>query len=143
MISAVLDSTTLVSAFLTDDGLSFEILQHGAAGRFQWFSAEEILQESRRVLIEEQRIRKKYHYTDEQVERFIERTRVTALMAKGIPEISVIKRDPKDDKVLACALAAQVHYIVSRDKDLLDLKSYRGIRMIKPEEFIHLVRHNH
>jgi len=57
-----------------------------------------------------------------------------------LPEVSVIQRDPKDDQVLACALAAQAQYIVTRDKDLLDLGYYQGIQIMKPEQFIHLLR---
>jgi len=36
-------------------------------------------------------------------------------------------RDPDDDHVLACALAAQANLIVSGDRDLLDLREYHGI----------------
>ena len=39
-------------------------------------------------------------------------------------------RDPDDDHVLACALAAQAHLIVSRDKDLLDLHPFQGIPIL-------------
>ena len=39
-------------------------------------------------------------------------------------------RDPDDDHVLACALAAQAQLIVTRDKDLLDLREYQGIPIL-------------
>lgn len=39
----------------------------------------------------------------------------------------VIIRDPDDDHVLACALAAQAQLIVSGDAHLLDLKAYQNI----------------
>jgi uncharacterized protein len=39
-------------------------------------------------------------------------------------------RDPDDDHVLACATAAQAQLIVSRDKDLLDLRDYQGIPIL-------------
>lgn len=39
-------------------------------------------------------------------------------------------RDPDDDHVLACALAAQATVIVSGDKDLLDLQPYKGIPIL-------------
>ena len=39
-------------------------------------------------------------------------------------------RDPDDDHVLACALAAQATLIVSGDKDLLDLQPYKGIPIL-------------
>jgi uncharacterized protein len=38
-----------------------------------------------------------------------------------------VTRDPDDDHVLACALAADAKLIVSGDADLLELKSYHGI----------------
>jgi predicted nucleic acid-binding protein len=39
-------------------------------------------------------------------------------------------RDPDDDHVLACALAAQVTLIVSGDTDLLELHPYQGIPIL-------------
>jgi putative PIN family toxin of toxin-antitoxin system len=45
-------------------------------------------------------------------------------------EIPRIVRDPDDDHVLACALAAKAEIIVSGDKDLLDLREYQGIQIL-------------
>jgi predicted nucleic acid-binding protein len=39
-------------------------------------------------------------------------------------------RDPDDDHVLACALIARADFIVTRDFDLLDLKTYQGIPIL-------------
>ena len=39
-------------------------------------------------------------------------------------------RDPDDDHVIACALAAQARLIVSRDQDLLVLHPYQGISIL-------------
>ena len=39
-------------------------------------------------------------------------------------------RDPDDDHVLACALAADATVIVTRDKDLLTLDPFRTIRIL-------------
>lgn len=48
----------------------------------------------------------------------------------------VVAEDPADDEVLACALAARAHYIVSGDTDLLRLRSYRGISILSPRLFV-------
>jgi putative PIN family toxin of toxin-antitoxin system len=45
-------------------------------------------------------------------------------------------RDPNDDMVLECAVLAGAQVIVSGDKDLLVLGSYRGIRIMTPAEFL-------
>jgi len=49
-------------------------------------------------------------------------------------ELPRIVRDPDDDHVLACALAARADLIVTRDKDLLVLKSYQDIPILAAAE---------
>lgn len=47
-------------------------------------------------------------------------------------------RDPTDNPFLSAAVFAEAHYLVSRDKDLLVLKEFRGVKIVKPEQFIKL-----
>jgi putative PIN family toxin of toxin-antitoxin system len=47
-----------------------------------------------------------------------------------------ISRDPDDDEVVACAIAADCDFIVSGDRDLLDLKEYRGIEILTASKFL-------
>jgi predicted nucleic acid-binding protein len=42
---------------------------------------------------------------------------------------------------LACALAAEAQYVVTRDNDLLSLRIYGTITMITPEAFMSILRH--
>lgn len=44
-------------------------------------------------------------------------------------------RDPDDDKFLACAKDAKALYIVSGDKDLLDIQEFEGIEILTVREF--------
>lgn len=48
-------------------------------------------------------------------------------------------RDPKDNRILECALAGSVDVIVTGDHDLLVLDPFRGIRILRPAEFLHLL----
>ncbi|MGH2360370.1 MAG: putative toxin-antitoxin system toxin component, PIN family [bacterium] len=41
-------------------------------------------------------------------------------------------RDPEDDKFLTAAIEAEAQCVVTGDRDLLDLKSYRGVRIVRP-----------
>jgi len=42
-----------------------------------------------------------------------------------------VSRDPDDDAVLACALAAKAALIVSGDRDLLDHRTFNGIPILR------------
>jgi predicted nucleic acid-binding protein len=47
-----------------------------------------------------------------------------------------VSRDADDDAVLALTVAARADLIVSGDRDLLSLASYRGIPIVDPAEAI-------
>lgn len=56
-----------------------------------------------------------------------------------ITDIPSVSRDPKDDPVLATALAGSVDCIVSEDRDLLDLVSYEGIPIVTALSFLDIL----
>jgi len=45
-------------------------------------------------------------------------------------------RDPNDDMVIECTVAAGAQFIVSGDKDLLALDPFKEIRIVTPAEFL-------
>jgi putative PIN family toxin of toxin-antitoxin system len=45
-------------------------------------------------------------------------------------------RDPKDDKFLILALEGKADYIITGDKDLLDLNPFREISIVSPSQFL-------
>ncbi len=49
-------------------------------------------------------------------------------------------RDVKDDIYLACALAGSARYLVTYDRDLLDLEKPFGIETIRPAEFLRRIK---
>ena len=63
------------------------------------------------------------------------------MLAKLVKPLAVERtaRDPDDDAVLACALAAQADLIVSGDADLLTLQTYDGIRIVDAATAIHVI----
>jgi putative PIN family toxin of toxin-antitoxin system len=57
-------------------------------------------------------------------------------------KLSVITKDPPDNEVLIAALEGEADYIVTGDADLLELKSYKGIKIVLPSEFLELLGEN-
>jgi putative PIN family toxin of toxin-antitoxin system len=53
--------------------------------------------------------------------------------------LPAICRDPKDDYLLGYSAIAQVDYLVSGDRDLLELGAFQGVRIVSPADFVNLV----
>ena len=139
MIRAVLDSTVLVSAFLGPGGVSDALLGQAYEGHFTLYLAEDILAETRRILLDAERIRRRYAYSDDSVHRFIQELKDIAHIIGSLPPLTgMVERDPNDDIIIACAASAD--YIVTRDDDLLSLRAYHSITMVTPEAFIDALR---
>jgi putative PIN family toxin of toxin-antitoxin system len=141
MPRAVIDSTVLISAFLTQRGVSGELLRSARSGAFLLYLSEAILEETQGVLLDdERRHRRRYRYPDTQVTAFVDGLRDFATLVSNLPQVTVVIRDPNDDMVIATALTAQVSYIVTRDDDLLSLNPYEGMTILSPEAFMGLLR---
>lgn len=47
-------------------------------------------------------------------------------------------RDPKDDMLFECAVLGDADYIVSGDKDVIDVASFRDIRVLTARQYLSL-----
>jgi len=54
--------------------------------------------------------------------------------------LQVVPRDPDDNMVLECALAGNAQYIVTGDKDLLVLKKFREIQIVRAADFLEVLK---
>jgi predicted nucleic acid-binding protein len=54
-------------------------------------------------------------------------------------EVQVVARDPSDTKFLEAAVTGQADWVVSGDKDLLDIGDFESISIIPPRDFLALL----
>lgn len=54
----------------------------------------------------------------------------------GTLDLSGACRDPKDDKFLACAIEGRAHYLLSSDRDLLDMRRVQEACIVNPGQFL-------
>jgi len=47
-----------------------------------------------------------------------------------------VSRDRDDDKFIACAVAGGCQFIISGDRDLLEISGYQGVKVVAPREFL-------
>jgi putative PIN family toxin of toxin-antitoxin system len=86
--------------------------------------------------------------SDEMIEAFLAEIKNKTEILENVPLRFSFARDPKDEKYINLAVAAEADYIVSRDKDLLDLMSgytddckefrqrFRPLKIVEPLEFL-------
>ena len=86
------------------------------------------------------RLSQKFLWQDEQIDVFLESITEFSEVIKVDEDINYIKDDPDDNKILECAVSANCDFIVSGDRHLLILKSYKGIKILSPADFLLLLR---
>jgi putative PIN family toxin of toxin-antitoxin system len=77
-------------------------------------------------------------------DRYVRRERRDALLERVASLVEIIdvlqsiraSRDPKDNKFLEAAVNGRADVIVTGDKDLLDLNSFRGIAIVTPADYL-------
>ncbi len=135
MIRAVLDTNLLVSYLLTNGETTSRIIAHWEANSFVFLQSPSILAELISIL-NRPKLRP-YLKSDPQV--MIDLIENDAEFVKGGLMLPGACRDPKDDKFIACAVEGNADYIVTGDKDLLDLGTYEHIQIVTVREFLTLL----
>ena len=131
---AVLDTGVLVSALIRRQGAVGAVLRLLRDGRFVAIYSTDMLVEIIDVLGRD-RFRTKYHIRTDDINALVNLIRLRGELV--IPDQSVHAcRDPKDDKFLEAALVGEADCIVSGDADLLEMRSFKGIPILRPAEFL-------
>lgn len=131
-VRIILDSNVLLSGLLWQ-GAPHALLNLTRNGNVELVSSPALLAEFTDV-IQRQKFAGILQQTSRTPERILAELRqlIEIVIAPPLPE--PVCRDPDDDAVLACAIAAQVDAIVSGDDDLLTLKQFQGIPILTTAE---------
>ena len=128
---AVLDTNVLISSVIST-GVPHEIVIKGVSSEYQIVVSVATLTEFRDTLL---KYPEKFHMDEDDVQQEVETIRYFAEFVDPDEEITAVEDDPDDDKFLEAAVAGNVDYIVSGDRHLLDLNSFRGIEIVEPRAF--------
>ena len=140
MRRAVLNSSGLVSAFLTRGGVPDRVLDAAERGDFTLCLSSEILAETATVLLRNPKLQARYGFDQAAVEAFCDGLAATAEITADLPKLQAVPDDPKDDMVVATAVAAKAGYLITGDrKHLLSLGTYKEIQIVTPRELLELL----
>ncbi|HLC19766.1 MAG TPA: putative toxin-antitoxin system toxin component, PIN family [Candidatus Nanoarchaeia archaeon] len=128
------DTNVLISAtFWT--GASDKIISKVEAKLIQLVLSKEIIKEYAGVLDYEEiktKIRNKNLVMKHTVSKIIS----LSTIIEPTEKFFAVKDDPDNNKILECAVAGRVDFIVSNDKHLLKLQKFENISIVSPDDFV-------
>lgn len=134
----VLDTNVIISATLIRGGREDQILRLWRRGGFHLVLSPQILEELGRALFYEKLQRTRW-MSRAQVGELLQLLAQASVLVPGRLEIEA-SRDAEDDKFIVAAVEARAPFLVTGDRDLLALGSYRDVRIVRPAQFLSVIR---
>lgn len=136
-MAVVLDCNIYIQSLLSTRGAAYGCWEAVCAGLLMAYATESILEEVARVT-EYPSLRKKRLLSHGRVERFMASVRQNTRIVSEPPNRFGSVRDPDDVVYVNLALQTDCRWIVSRDRDLLDLMlphtpDGEALRKLSPE----------
>jgi putative PIN family toxin of toxin-antitoxin system len=128
-LRVLFDTNVLIAAFISE-GVCAKLMRRARKKQFSLVSSSLILREFQDVLI--RKFSANRRESQEALQVIMEAVEAVAQPAQAVKGVC---RDPEDDRILRCALAGKVDYLVSGDEDLLVMKEFKAIRIITPRDF--------
>jgi putative PIN family toxin of toxin-antitoxin system len=150
----VFDCNVLLQAAAREKSIAAKCLNFVESGLIQLFVSREVLVEVEDVL---NRPEIRGHFpdlSDEIVGAFLKRLQNLSVLVRLVPKKFSYPRDEDDEPYINLAVAADAAFIISRDRDLLDLMTghtdeckefrqrFRSLRVVEPAEFLKLWEEN-
>ncbi len=132
----VIDVNVYVSGTIFTENTPAKVIDAWRTGRAEVVISDEILNELHRTIY----LPKLFRYfrlpSDERRQHLLDDLRRAAIHVSSTLKFSVVERDPDDNRVLEAAVAGEADYVVTGDKDLLELRQFRGIQIMTPAQFV-------
>ncbi len=133
MPNVVFDASSIVGAALKEDSIPEQALL--LARSLETICLSPMVETEIREVLRRPKFHK--YISDATCGRILDILGAAAVMFEPMEAVTDC-RDPKDNKYLELALAAGASVIVSSDDDLLILDPWRGIRILRPVDYVRL-----
>jgi uncharacterized protein len=125
-VRAVLDTNVLISAFVFPGGAPEQVYRRVLDGRITVVTSPPLLSELGRILTD------KFDWVPSYAEEVVAQLVRIAVVVEPTEEVADVTDDPTDNRVLEAAAAGAADLIVSGDRHLLSLGTWRDIPIITP-----------
>ncbi|MDP3993492.1 MAG: putative toxin-antitoxin system toxin component, PIN family [bacterium] len=122
----VIDTNILIGGADDESSHAFKIIKEVIDGRIEAFANHQTMSENRQML---RKLVKDREYR-ELLEEFFRKLNIV----KTYKAVNVVS-DPEDNKLIESAVSAGAEYLITNDKEVLDIDEYHGTKIITPEEF--------
>ncbi|MCU0783969.1 MAG: putative toxin-antitoxin system toxin component, PIN family [Verrucomicrobia bacterium] len=127
--TVVLDTNILFSA-TGWRGNPFQCVEQARAGKIEAVTCVELMEELA------EKLELKLGFPPEQSAETLA-DYLSFLHVVNIPKtLNAVPRDPDDNAVLECAIESKAKFLVTGDMDLLELKSFQGVEIVRASEFL-------
>lgn len=109
------------------------VVRKGLSGVFAIVTSPAIIAELR------EKLSVKFGLPSDDVREYLRVIAIHATFVEPREEAHIVVADRSDDKIVACALTGDAHYIVTGDKHLLSLKGFSSVRIVTPAVFLKLL----
>jgi len=133
MLRIVFDSNVYISALLFK-GIPGKILEMAQKDKITLIVSDEIIAETERILED------KFKWPRHNIDKFKTRLSDISENIRADIKVDIIKERESDNRILECAVYGDANLIVSGDKHLLKLKSYKNIPIVRPKYLTYLVK---
>lgn len=131
-MKVVFDTNIFVSAFIIPGSRGQEAFLLAQRRKVFLYSSVPILTETARIL------RVKFPQSEEDVMVALRMISRAAMMVRPTRKLNILE-DLPDNQILECAVAAQADLIVTGDHQLLALKEFEGISIVRLADFLRMI----
>lgn len=133
-MTIVADTNVIISALFWE-GNESKIVHLVEEGKIKLLASVALLDELKKVLMYE-----RFGLNEKEIDDNVKYILTISEIVSPKRRLRVISEDPADDRVLECALAGKVAYIVSGDKHLLQLKKFGRAKIVRAKELLSVLK---
>lgn len=151
-IKAVFDCNIIWQSFFFGEGVSAECKRFVDDDVIELLLSRQILEEVREVMNRPELLAKYSTISEVSIDRYLEDLAKNSRFYRSVPRHYIFERDPDDEPYIDLAIEGKVDFLVTRDRDLLDLmtkfdteskqfrQKTRPLKIVDPVSFLRILK---